>query len=90
MSATKSVMALLIGIAVDKGLIGSIDDKVLDYFPDYKVKRGEKTIYEVLKVIILEVWNMAICGGLLTVKRIFTLRLEIAAMLYMLIRKRRL
>ena len=29
------------------GQIGSVDDKVLDYFPDYKVKRGEKTIYEV-------------------------------------------
>ena len=47
MSATKSIMALLIGIAIDKGLIGSIDDKVLDYFPEYKTKRGEKTIYDV-------------------------------------------
>ena len=47
MSATKSIIALLIGIALDKGQIGSVDDKVLDYFPDYKVKRGEKTIYDV-------------------------------------------
>ena len=47
MSGTKSIMALLIGIALDKGQIRSIDDKVLDYFPDYKVKRGEKTIYDV-------------------------------------------
>ena len=47
MSATKSIVALLTGIALDKGMIGSIDDKVLDYFPDYKVKRGEKTIYDV-------------------------------------------
>ena len=46
-SVTKSVMSLLIGIAIDKGLIRSIDDKVLDYFPDYQVKRGEKTIYDV-------------------------------------------
>ena len=46
-SVTKSVMSLLIGIAIDKGLINSIDDKVLDYFPEYKVKRGEKTIYDV-------------------------------------------
>ncbi len=44
MSATKSIMAILIGIAIDKGQIGSVDDKVLDYFPDYKLKRGEKTI----------------------------------------------
>ena len=47
MSATKSVMAILTGIALDKGFIKSIDEKVLDYFPDYKVKRGEKTIYDV-------------------------------------------
>lgn len=47
MSATKSVMALLIGIAIDQGHIKSVDEKVLDYFPDYKVKRGEKTIYDV-------------------------------------------
>ena len=47
MSVTKSVMAILIGIAKDKGCIESIDQKVLDFFPDYAVKRGEKTIYDV-------------------------------------------
>ncbi len=47
MSATKGIVALLIGIAVDQGLIKSIDDKVLGYFPDYSVKRGEKTIYDI-------------------------------------------
>lgn len=47
MSVTKSIVSLLIGICVDKGLIKIIDDKILDYFPDYKVKRGEKTIYDV-------------------------------------------
>lgn len=47
MSATKSVVSLLVGIAVDLNLIRSVDDKVLDYFPEYKVKRGEKTIFEV-------------------------------------------
>ena len=47
MSATKSIMALLVGIALDKGQIKSVDDKVLDYFPDYKVKRGEKTIFDI-------------------------------------------
>ncbi|MBQ1533711.1 MAG: serine hydrolase, partial [Erysipelotrichaceae bacterium] len=47
MSATKGVIALLIGIAIDKGQIGSVEDKVLDYFPEYKVKRGERTIYDV-------------------------------------------
>ena len=47
MSATKSIVALLVGIAVDRGQIASIDDKVLSYFPDYQVKRAEKTIYDV-------------------------------------------
>lgn len=47
MSVTKSVVAILIGIAIDQGLIKSIDQKVLDIFPDYQVKRGEKTIYDV-------------------------------------------
>ena len=47
MSATKSIIALLIGIAIDKGQIRSVNDKVLEYFPEYKVKRGEKTIYDV-------------------------------------------
>lgn len=47
MSATKSIMALLVGIAIDQKRIGGVDDKVLSYFPDYRVKRGEKTIAEV-------------------------------------------
>ena len=46
-SVTKGIMAILTGIAVDKGCIKSLDDKVMDFFPDYQVKRGEKTIYDV-------------------------------------------
>ncbi|WP_026525837.1 serine hydrolase domain-containing protein [Butyrivibrio sp. MB2005] len=46
-SVTKGVMAILAGIAVDKGAIKSIDENVLTFFPDYQVKRGEKTIYDV-------------------------------------------
>ncbi|MBQ7058654.1 MAG: serine hydrolase [Firmicutes bacterium] len=47
MSVTKSIVSLLVGIAVDRKMIRSIDEKVLSYFPDYTVKRGEKTIYDV-------------------------------------------
>ena len=46
-SVTKGVMALLAGIALDRCCIKSLDQKVMDFFPDYTVKRGEKTIYEV-------------------------------------------
>lgn len=47
MSATKSIVSLLVGIAVDKGMIRSTEEKVISYFPDYTVKRGEKTIFDV-------------------------------------------
>ena len=46
-SVTKGIMALLAGIALDKGYIKDVDQKVMDFFPDYTVKRGEKTIYDV-------------------------------------------
>lgn len=46
-SVTKGVVALLAGIAIDRGCIKSVDQKVMDFFPDYTVKRGEKTIYDV-------------------------------------------
>ena len=46
-SVTKGVMALLAGITLDRGIIRSVDQKVMDFFPDYAVKRGEKTIYDV-------------------------------------------
>ena len=47
MSVTKSIVSLLVGIAIEQGLIGSVDDYVLDYFPEYKIKRGERTIQKV-------------------------------------------
>ena len=46
-SVTKSIISILIGIAIDKGYIKSINQKVLDFFPDYTVQRGEKTIQNV-------------------------------------------
>lgn len=47
MSATKSIVALLVGIAIDQKLIESVNQPVLSFFPDYKIKRGEKTIQKV-------------------------------------------
>lgn len=46
-SVTKSVISILFGIALDKGYIKNIEEKVLDYFPEYKVKRGEKKIQNI-------------------------------------------
>lgn len=46
-SVTKSVVSTLIGIAIDEGNIKSVNQKVLDFFPDYAIKAGEKTIQEI-------------------------------------------
>ena len=46
-SVTKSIISLLLGIALDKGYLTSINQKVLDFFPDYSVKKREKTIQNV-------------------------------------------
>ena len=47
MSATKGIVSLLAGIAIDKGMIKSVDERVMSFFPDYTPKRGEKTIFDV-------------------------------------------
>lgn len=46
-SVTKSILSVLIGIAIDRGYIKSVSQKVLDFFPDYTVKKGEKTIQDI-------------------------------------------
>ncbi|WP_421919775.1 serine hydrolase domain-containing protein [Marinifilum sp.] len=46
-SVTKSIISILIGIAIDKGLILGVEQFVLDFYPDYKTKRGEKTIQKI-------------------------------------------
>ena len=40
-SITKSIVSALIGIAIDKGFIESIDQKILDFFPEYKQKNND-------------------------------------------------
>ncbi len=46
-SVTKSIISALIGIAIDKGFIKSIEQNILDFFQDYEIKRGEKTIQKI-------------------------------------------
>ncbi len=46
-SVSKSVISILIGIAIDKGLIKSINQKIVDFFPNYTIKGNEKTIQNI-------------------------------------------
>lgn len=46
-SVTKSIFSALIGIAIDKGYIKSVEQKVLEFFPDYTILQGEKTILSI-------------------------------------------
>ena len=46
-SVTKSIVSALIGIAIDKGYITDVEQKVLEFFPEYMPKRGEKTIQNI-------------------------------------------
>lgn len=46
-SVTKSVISILIGIAIDKGFIASIDQKVIDFFPEYTTKKREHTLQNI-------------------------------------------
>lgn len=46
-SVTKSIFSALIGIAIENGNIKSIEQKVLDFFPDYTIPKGEKTIQSI-------------------------------------------
>ena len=46
-SITKSIISILIGIAIDKGYIKNADENILNFFPDYKVQDNEKTIQNI-------------------------------------------
>lgn len=43
-SVTKSITSMLIGVALEQGHIKSVEQPILDFFPDYSLKRGEKTL----------------------------------------------
>ena len=63
-SVTKSVTSALIGIAVDAGYIKSIEDKVLDYFPEYvtgasDIQKRTITIRHLLTMTAPFAWKTA-------------------------------
>ncbi|MFD6511133.1 MULTISPECIES: serine hydrolase domain-containing protein [unclassified Bacillus (in: firmicutes)] len=47
-SVTKTITSALIGICIDKGYIKSIDQKVIEFFPEYNVKPSEVTVRHLL------------------------------------------
>jgi CubicO group peptidase (beta-lactamase class C family) len=46
-SMTKSVSSALVGIALKKGLIKSLDNKVLDYYPEYRSVISDQRVREI-------------------------------------------
>lgn len=46
-SVTKSIVSLLIGIAIEQGYIQSVNQKVVDFFPEHVICAKEKTFQEI-------------------------------------------
>jgi len=49
-SVTKTFTSALVGIAIDQGLIGSVEDAVLDYFPDYPDILHNDSLKQAIKI----------------------------------------
>jgi len=47
-SVTKTIISALIGICIDKGYIKSVDQKVIEFFPEYKRTASEVTVRHLL------------------------------------------
>ncbi|GLV64614.1 6-aminohexanoate-dimer hydrolase [Bacillus mycoides] len=47
-SVTKTIISALIGICIDKRYIKSVDQKVIEFFPEYKLKASEVTVRHLL------------------------------------------
>ncbi len=68
-SDTKSITSLLIGIALEQGKIHSVDDRVLDYFPEYPNVRNldeRKTALRLQDLLTMRTgldWSESIYAG---------------------------
>lgn len=59
-SATKSIVGMLVGIAMDEGKIGSVDDKVMKYIPEYnRGRQKDITIRNLLTMSAGMDWDEA-------------------------------
>lgn len=45
------ILSMLLGIALDKGYIKNLDEKVIDFFPNYTIKKREKTFFGYLTLL---------------------------------------
>ena len=66
-SVTKSVTSTLIGIAIREGFIGSVNDPVLDYFPELEIenldsRKESMTIHHLLTMTPGVDWNEHNCS----------------------------
>jgi len=52
-SITKSVSSALIGIALDQGIIHSLDDTVLSFFPQYNIQDADKQKIKLRHILTL-------------------------------------
>ncbi|NBW36205.1 MAG: class C beta-lactamase-related serine hydrolase [Cytophagia bacterium] len=59
-SATKSIASLLIGILQDKGYIKSIDEQIINYFPEYNIQDSLKRTITIRHLLLMSSgisWN---------------------------------
>lgn len=54
------ILSMLLGIALDKGYIKNLDEKVIDFFPNYTIKKREKNIFWVLDIILSSRYIMSV------------------------------
>ncbi|MBJ8110550.1 serine hydrolase [Bacillus cereus group sp. N6] len=47
-SVTKTIISALIGICIDKGYIKNVDQKIIEFFPDYNCNSSEITVRHLL------------------------------------------
>lgn len=67
-SITKSIISALVGVAIDKGFIKSVDQRVLEFFPEFGKKNSkdlleELTIENLLTMKTGFLWKESIKGG---------------------------
>lgn len=51
-SVTKTIISALIGLCVDKGYIKSVDQKVMEFFPEYNINSSEITVRNLLTMTV--------------------------------------